>query len=61
MPHALRRSLPAILIVVAGCSSSPPAAPHGAPVLLRVVWERSGGTTVVWSHDDPNLVASSRR
>jgi hypothetical protein len=59
MPDALRRALPAILIVMAGCSSSPSEGPHGSPVLLRVVWERSGGTTVVWPRDpDSNLAAS---
>ncbi len=50
--------LPSLLAAV-GCSSSPPATPHGAPVLLRVVWERSGGLSVVWSRDpNPALVAS---
>jgi hypothetical protein len=58
MPRALRLALPVILLAGAGCSSPPPA-PHGAPVLLRVVWERPAGLSVVWSRDpNPSLVAS---
>jgi hypothetical protein len=49
-----------VLLAAVGCGSSPPSTPHGPPVLLRMVWERAAGFTVVWSHDqDPSDVASA--
>lgn len=47
------------LLLLAGCHSSPPPPPHGAPVLLRVGWERADGITIAWSPDaDPSMPAS---
>jgi hypothetical protein len=60
MARALRFAPSLTLLLVAACHGSPPPPPHGAPVLLRVGWERTDGITVVWSNDlDPSEVASA--
>jgi hypothetical protein len=47
----LRRCLLAATMIVAfGCSKTPEA-PHGAPVLLEVLWELDGVPARVWSRD----------
>ena len=55
MPH--RCLLAAVTIAALGCGKGPEV-PHGAPVLLEVLWELKGVPTRVWSRDADAAVAA---
>jgi len=55
VPH--RCLLAAATIAALGCGKGPEK-PHGAPVLLEVLWELKGVPTRVWSRDADAAVAS---
>src|SRR5262245_2334812 len=42
----------ALLACAVGCNNSGPAAPHGAPVLLKVYWIAGSSRFTVWSPPD---------
>ena len=54
VPH--RCLLAAVTIAALGCGKGPEV-PHGAPVLLEVLWELKGVPTRVWSRDADAAVA----
>lgn len=56
MPSPRRCLLAAAAIALLACDKQPQA-PHGAPVLLQVVWEVAGVPTLVWSRDADAAVA----
>jgi hypothetical protein len=57
MPVMRRCLLAAATIAALGCNKTPEA-PHGAPVLIEVMWEVKGIPTRVWSRDADAMVAA---
>src|SRR4051794_3769136 len=59
--HPLRLSLLSVAtiatIATLGCGKGPEM-PHGAPVLVEVLWELKGAPTLVWSRNADAAVAT---